>query len=84
MPSMANVISGAENRSALRSSAPSTSEPTRTPRQRPSRVTSTLGHARRLEAAVHGDGPPLVLAAPRFRVVVGAQQVLQRDRPVRS
>ena len=32
---MANVISGDENRSALRSSSPSTSDPTRTPRHRP-------------------------------------------------
>ncbi len=83
MTSIANVISGDENRSALRSSSPSTSEPTRTPRHRPSLVALALGHAGRLEAAVHGDGPALVLAPTRLRVVVRAQQVLQRGRTVR-
>ena len=47
-------------------------------------VAPPLGDAGRLEAAVHGDRPPLVLAAARLGVVVGAQQVLQRDRAVGS
>ena len=81
---MANGISGAENRSALRSSAALHERADAHAEAAAVGVAATLGHAGRLEAAVHRDGPPLVLAAPRLGVVVRAQQVLQRSRPVGS
>ncbi len=47
-------------------------------------VAAALGHACCLEAAVDGDRPALVLPPARRAVVVGAEEVLQRVRAVRT
>ena len=79
---MANVISGDENRSALRSSLSLDERANAHAGTAAVGIAQALGDPGRFEAAVDGDRTPSVLAAPRLGVVVRAQQVLERDRAV--
>ena len=80
---MANVISGDENRSARALVLSLDERADAHAGTAAVGVAETLGDAGRFEAAVDGDRPPPVLAAPWLGVVVRAQQVLERDRTVR-